>query len=133
MTSDGLEKDLVLSALSRIVFLRELVPRMKASGKAGQRIFVWGMPGGGQPANTADPNFERTKYVAGFANVHSNTVAANEALVLKLAPELKASGISVYGVNPGLLSTNIRKSARPLTCFEFFFENVIIAGGVMNE
>ena len=96
------------------------------------------MPGGNQVAAWDDPNFERTPYKGGFSIVHSTGVAGNEALVLKLAPELKPAGIEIFGVNPGLLQTGIRKSVvtpngpRGMSFFESVFE-WIIARGFIND
>jgi NAD(P)-dependent dehydrogenase (short-subunit alcohol dehydrogenase family) len=97
-TAEGLERDLAVSYLSRLAAIRELAPRLKTG-----RIFVMGYPGEGQKGDPADLNAER-EYKAWPQ--HMNTVAGNEVLVLdsvKRYPELR-----FFGLNPGLIKTNIR-------------------------
>jgi NAD(P)-dependent dehydrogenase (short-subunit alcohol dehydrogenase family) len=101
-TAEGLERDIAVSYLSRYAILREAGPRLKA----GARVFVMGYPGQGEKGNPGDLNSEQ-KY-ASFAT-HMNTVAGNEALVLDAAkrwPQAK-----FFGLNPGLIKTNIRANA----------------------
>lgn len=106
VTAEGLERDMAVSYLSRLVLLRELGPRLGKSRPTGAmrpRVFVMGFPGTGEAGTLGDLNAER-KYEP--FPVHMNTVAGNEALVLdgaKRHPEL-----GVFGLNPGLIKTNIR-------------------------
>lgn len=105
LTAEGIEKDMAVSCLSRLVVLRELVPRLPA----GARVGVWGMPGNGIPgANVDDLNAERGKYEGNFGWVHQNTVAGNEALVVHLAAQHTPSAVSFFGFNPGLIPTGLR-------------------------
>lgn len=105
-TEEGLEKDMATSCLSRLVILRELAPKLVA----GNRIFVYGMPGNGAVFPRKDDLNAEKHYEGGFGFVHMNTVGGNEALVLALAARAKASGLGVsyFGLNPGLLPTGLR-------------------------
>jgi NAD(P)-dependent dehydrogenase (short-subunit alcohol dehydrogenase family) len=99
VTSEGIERDMAVSTLSRHALLRSLAPRLRA----GARVFVMGFPGAGNLGDPADLNAER-----GYAAMpaHMNTVAGNEAIVLggkTRYPELR-----FFGLNPGLIKTRIR-------------------------
>ena len=98
-TPEGLERDLAVSYLSRLALLRELAPRLKA----GTRIFVMGMPGSGTKGDFGDLNAERAYESMA---VHLNTVAGNEALVLE--GQRRWPSLAFFGLNPGLIKTNIR-------------------------
>lgn len=107
-TSEGIERDLAVSYLSRLVMLREIGPRLgkgrtKPTGKP--RVFVMGMPGTNAQGNIEDLNSEKT-----FSPMpaHLNTVAGNEALVLYGARQYP--DINFYGLNPGLIKSNIRSN-----------------------
>lgn len=107
-TAEGLEKDLAVSYLSRWVMLRSLAPRLgkgRAGGAAARkpRVFVMGYPGNGQAGTLGDLNAERS-YSAFPA--HMNTVAGNEMLVLDGAS--RYPDLAIFGLNPGLIKTNIR-------------------------
>ncbi len=109
-TADGLERDMAVSCLSRLVILRELLPRLPANA----RVFVYGMPGNGAKFRFDDLNAEKG-YESGFGFVHINTVGGNEALVLHLAAAERAkpanaAKVALFGVNPGLLVTDIRSA-----------------------
>ena len=105
-TAEGLERDMAVSCLSRLVALRGLLPRLPT----GARVFVWGMPGNGAVTRLEDLNAEKS-YEGGFGFVHMNTVGGNEALVLHLAATERArGGAAVFGMNPGLIATGIRDS-----------------------
>lgn len=99
VTSEGIERDLAVSYLSRLVLLRALAPRLARR----TRVFVMGFPGTGQ-AGTLEDFDGATKYDA-FA-VHMNTVAGNEALVLDAVQ--RHPDLDVFGLNPGLIKTDIR-------------------------
>jgi hypothetical protein len=115
-TAEGLECDMAVSCLSRLVILRELLPRLPARA----RVFVVGMPGNGADNFRLDDLNAEKGYEGGFGFVHINTVGGNEALVLHLAAEQRAKaaaaknkaggggGVALFGVNPGLLPTGIR-------------------------
>lgn len=107
-TADGIERDLAVSYLNRLVILNQITPRLgnaRTVARMKPRVFVMGYPGGGQAGTLDDLNAEKS-YKAMPA--HMNTVAGNEVLVLDAAqryPHLK-----VFGLNPGLHKTDIRKN-----------------------
>lgn len=100
VTAEGLERDMAISFLSRLAVLRTLLPRLTA---ARPRVFIMGFPGTENLGDITDLNAER-----GYAamTVHMNTVAGNEALVIELARRHPEAGF--FGLNPGLIKTNIR-------------------------
>jgi NAD(P)-dependent dehydrogenase (short-subunit alcohol dehydrogenase family) len=105
-TAEGLERDMAVSYLSRLVILRELAPRLGKSRPAGKpkpRVFVMGFPGSGQSGTLDDLNAERSY---GAMRVHMNTVAGNEMLVLDAAR--RYANANFFGLNPGLIKTSIR-------------------------
>jgi NAD(P)-dependent dehydrogenase (short-subunit alcohol dehydrogenase family) len=106
VTTDGLERDMAVSALSRYAIVEGLVPRLAASQRERRhrpRVFVMGFPGAGGLGNPDDLNAEGP-YDA--MTVHLNTVAANEALVLWSKDRYPE--VAFYGLNPGGVRTNIR-------------------------
>jgi NAD(P)-dependent dehydrogenase (short-subunit alcohol dehydrogenase family) len=107
-TAEGLERDMAVSYLSRLVVLREIAPRL-GKNRTGQRaklkprVFVMGYPGTGQAGTLGDLNASKS-YSA--MTVHMNTVAGNEMLVLDAAT--RYPHVTFFGLNPGLIKTNIR-------------------------
>ncbi|MDR0776747.1 MAG: SDR family NAD(P)-dependent oxidoreductase [Azonexus sp.] len=107
-TAEGIEQDLAVSYLNRLVMLREMAPQLgkaRSASAAKPRVFLWGYPGTGQIGNPDDLNAEHA--YKPFAQ-HMNTVAGNEILVLDAAR--RYPHLNVYGVNPGLVKTNIRSN-----------------------
>lgn len=107
-TSEGLERDMAVSYFSRLVIINETIARLGKnlpSTNAKPRVFIMGYPGAGNIGKADDLNSEKS-YKA--LDVHLNTVAGNEMLVLDLAKKHK--NINFYGLNPGLLPTNIRSN-----------------------
>jgi len=105
-TAEGIERDLAISYLSRLVILREIAPRLgkdRAAAPLKPRVFIMGYPGTGQAGSLDDLNAEKS-YSA--RPVHMNTVAGNEMLVLDGAK--RYSNATFFGLNPGLIKTNIR-------------------------
>jgi NAD(P)-dependent dehydrogenase (short-subunit alcohol dehydrogenase family) len=107
-TAEGLERDMAVSYLSRALMLRDLAPRLgtQRTGNRGSlkpRVVIMGYPGSGQAGTLGDLNAERA-YSA--MTVHMNTVAGNEMLVLDAADRHRQ--LTVLGLNPGLIKTNIR-------------------------
>ncbi len=107
-TVEGIERDMAVSYLSRLVILRELGPRLGKDramerAKLKPRVFVMGYPGNGQAGTLGDLNAEKS-YSAMAA--HMNTVAGNEMLVLDAAKRYPDA--TFFGLNPGLIKTNIR-------------------------
>ena len=104
--SEGLERDMAVSFLNRLVMLREMAPRLgtaRAPGAPRARVFNMAYPGSGQIGTPDDLNAER-----GYKALvqHMNTVAGNEILVLDAAE--RYAGIDAFGLNPGMVKTAIR-------------------------
>jgi len=100
-TSEGIERDMAVSYLSRLALLRRLAPRLAPKA----RVFVMGFPGTGAAGNLNDLN-AKGAYKA--MDVHMNTVAGNEALVLDAVQRYPHA--SFFGLNPGLVKTDIRSN-----------------------
>ncbi len=108
VTEEGIERDMAVSFLNRLVMLRAMAPRLgsdRAKGQGRPRIFVMGFPGTGQAGNPADLNSEVAYKVM---SAHMNTVAGNEALVLDAVRRYPL--LEVFGLNPGLIKTAIRSN-----------------------
>lgn len=105
VTTEGIERDMAISYLSRLAIVQELAPRLaaKPTGAPAPRVFVMGFPGTGQLGDASDLNAERS-YDA--MAVHMNTVAGNEMLVID--GKRRYPNVSFFGLNPGLIKTNIR-------------------------
>ncbi|MEM9554253.1 MAG: SDR family NAD(P)-dependent oxidoreductase [Acidobacteriota bacterium] len=99
-SDDGVEIDLAVSYLSRFVILRGVAESLGANLEARARVFVMGAPGSNVAGNPSDLNSEE-RYAQLAA--HTQTVAANEALVLDATSRYPEIG--VYGLNPGLVAT----------------------------
>ncbi|KAM9909749.1 hypothetical protein OXX59_003303 [Metschnikowia pulcherrima] len=106
-TEEGLERDMAVSFLNRIVMLREIAPKLKSTRffASSPRVFVMAFPGNDQLGTIDDLNCEK-KY--GVMQAHMNTVAGNEALVYDSVAKYK--DLRFYGLNPGLVKTAIRNN-----------------------
>ena len=105
-TPEGIEKDLAVSFLSRVAVVRALADRLgtrRTAATRRPRIFIMGFPGTGEAGTPDDLNSEK-RYESMAA--HMNTVAGNEAFVLHAAKAYPRFG--VYGLNPGLIKSDIR-------------------------
>lgn len=104
-TSEGLERDMAVSYLNRLLLTNIIVPKMEGqAGPLGKpRLVFMGYPGSGQLGDPADLNATKA-YKA--MSAHMNTVAGNEALVLDAAR--RYPHLNVIGLNPGLVKTSIR-------------------------
>jgi NAD(P)-dependent dehydrogenase (short-subunit alcohol dehydrogenase family) len=110
-TPEGIETDMAASYLNRFVMLQEIVPRLgkprtgsfAAANFSRPRIFVMGFPGVSHAPNTNDFNSAKSY---SLQDAHMNTVVGNEALVLHYAQA--ASNVDVFGLNPGMIKTDIR-------------------------
>ncbi|GGA52705.1 SDR family NAD(P)-dependent oxidoreductase [Dyella nitratireducens] len=105
-TSEGIERDLAVSYLNRLVMLHAIAPQLgtrRVQSAMKPRVFLMGYPGGGQIGTFDDLNAEKS-YKA--FPVHMNTVAGNEMLVLDAAKRYPSA--TFFGLNPGLIKTNIR-------------------------
>lgn len=129
-TAEGIERDMAISYLSRYAMLNDIKGNLTKSFNTGTadlkpRVFIMAYPGTNQLGNPDDMNAEPSTY--SFLNAHMNTVAANEALVLKVAKD--SDNFNIYGLNPGLVKTGIRSNlygqgffARQLENFMSFFQ-----------
>lgn len=110
-TSEGIEKDFAVSFLNRLVILNEIIPRLGKNSNQNfgvepkPRVFVMGYPGAGQTGNINDLNSEKSY---GAVAAHMNNVAGNESIVLDF--KNRYPNINFYGLNPGLVKTNIRNN-----------------------
>ncbi|CCD24053.1 putative short-chain dehydrogenase/reductase NDAI_0C03930 [Naumovozyma dairenensis CBS 421] len=108
-TPEGIERDMAVSYLSRYMLIRELAGKMGKGlphNASKPRIFIMGFPGSGQLGDPENLNSDKKKYNA--LSTHSNTVAANEALVLDSKDRYK--NVEVFGLNPGIIKTEIRNN-----------------------
>jgi len=109
VTSEGLERDMAVSYLSRLALVREFATqlgRKRPEGSSKPRVFVMGFPGTGEAGSALDDLNAERAYKA--MAVHMNTVAGNEALVLDAARRYPHA--SFFGLNPGLIKTDIRSN-----------------------
>lgn len=107
-TAEGLEKDMAVSYLSRLVILHRIAARLgqqRPTATMKPRVFVMGAPGHGATGNLDDLNTEKA-YRAMTA--HTNTIAGNEILVLDAAE--RYPHLNIFGLNPGLVKSNIRSN-----------------------
>ncbi|RSM50448.1 oxidoreductase [Actinoplanes sp. ATCC 53533] len=105
-TSEGIERDMAVSYLSRLVILRGIAERLGTRRPAIEhrsRVFVMGYPGTGRAGTHDDLNAEKSYHTMA---VHMNTVAGNEMLVLDAARRYPHLG--VFGLNPGFIKSDIR-------------------------
>jgi NAD(P)-dependent dehydrogenase (short-subunit alcohol dehydrogenase family) len=107
-TPEGIERDMAVSYLSRLVIVREIGPRLgnnRPDASMKPRVFIWGFPGTGQTGKVDDLNAEKS-YRA--ISAHMNGVAGNEVLVLDSAK--RYPNANFFGVNPGGVKTDIRRN-----------------------
>lgn len=108
VTAEGIERDMAVSYLSRLVMLRQIAGRLgknRPDAVLKPRVFIMGYPGAGQTGQLDDLNAEKSY---GRMKVHMNTVAGNEMLVLDAVRRYPQANF--FGLNPGLISTNIRSN-----------------------
>lgn len=104
-TKEGLERDMAISYLSRLVILQQVAPRLGSALSTKTRVFIMGYPGSGKPGTPGDLNALQNYRTM---EVHMNTVAGNEIMVLDGAK--RYTNLSLYGLNPGFVKTNIRSN-----------------------
>jgi NAD(P)-dependent dehydrogenase (short-subunit alcohol dehydrogenase family) len=107
-TAEGIERDMAVSYLSRLVMIRETASRLGKNRPAASmrtRVFVMGFPGSGRIGKLDDLNSEKSY---GSMAAHSNTIAGNEILVLDSA--WRYPNASFFGLNPGGVKSNIRSN-----------------------
>jgi NAD(P)-dependent dehydrogenase (short-subunit alcohol dehydrogenase family) len=108
VTAEGIERDMAVSFLNRLVMLRAMASRLgtdRTGERLKPRVFVMGHPGTGQAGSLSDLNSEASY---GAFSAHMNTVAGNEALVLDSAARHPL--LEIFGLNPGIVKTAIRSN-----------------------
>ncbi|SMN20436.1 similar to Saccharomyces cerevisiae YKL107W Putative protein of unknown function [Maudiozyma saulgeensis] len=125
-TEEGIERDMAISYLSRYIILKGIQSQLTKTFKtndiqAKPRVFVMGFPGNNNAGNPDDMNGKPENY--NFLKVHMNTVAANEALVLHYAKE--TTSFNIFGLNPGIIKTNIRTNLTGTGFLARMMENVM--------
>ena len=104
---EGIEMDTAVSFLSRFYMARLLAQSktLKAPSPTRKpRLFIMGFPGHEGPPQMEDFNWENKTNWQPWA-AHMNGVIGNDALVEKMAKFHPS--INVYGLNPGILKTDI--------------------------
>lgn len=102
---EGIELDMAVSHLSRFVMVHAVAERFgtnRGVDRPKPRVFIMGFPGQEQRATVDDFNSERTY---SWNAAHLNTVVGNEALVLDCAERYPS--VNFYGLNPGIMKSNI--------------------------
>jgi NAD(P)-dependent dehydrogenase (short-subunit alcohol dehydrogenase family) len=124
-TPEGIERDMAVSYLSRMVIIREIGPRLgnnRPDASMKPRVFIWGFPGTGQTGKVDDLNAEKS-YRA--ISAHMNGVAGNEVLVLDSAK--RYPNANFFGVNPGGVKTDIRRNLFGGHTFVFRFVETMMS------
>ena len=126
---EGVELDLAVSFLSRLAILRTVLERQQL--KPTCRLFIMGFPGYANQYPVGDLNSEKS-YALWAA--HMNTVVANEALVKYLADYKQGAStatqpIHAFGLNPGLIKTDIRASILGKGWLSYFVEGTRCGDG----
>ena len=106
-TAEGIERDMAISYLSRLVHPARASPRVSegpAGGSDEAARVRHGLPGYRASRHARRPQCREVLQRAWA--VHMNTVAGNEMLVLDSAK--RYPNASFFGLNPGLIKTNIR-------------------------
>lgn len=102
VNSEGVELDMAVSYLSRFVIMKSLEKKLSTGSQSKPKVFIMGFPGMSVKASVNDLNTEKS-YNAGTA--HYNTIIGNESLVHHYA---ESSEFSCFGLNPGLIKSEIR-------------------------
>jgi len=108
-TNEGLEKDLAVSYLNRLAMLNIIVPKLKSVPNSlgfTPRVFLMGFPGNNQLGDKLDDLNQEKSY--GVISAHMNTVAGNEALIVE--NQDRYPNVKFFGLNPGIVKTNIRSN-----------------------
>lgn len=110
---------MAVSHLSRLAIGHEIGERLGKSRPENAmkpRVFIMGYPGTGQIGLLDDLNAD-SSYGPMAVHMNMNTVAGNEAFVLNAA-KLYPS-VNFFGLNPGIISTNIRSNLMGRNTFRF--------------
>lgn len=93
-TTEGIERDMAISYLSRLVILRAIAPRLgqdRPETTMKPRVFIMGFPGSGQAGTLDDLNAE--KYY-GAIHVHMNTIPATRCSLSTRQPAIQTRPFS---------------------------------------
>jgi hypothetical protein len=115
---------MAISHLSRFVILREIADKIgnsRTDKSTKVRVFIWGFPGGERKADLDDFNSERNYK---WSVTHSNTVLGNEALVLESVERFP--NVNFFGMNPGIISSNIMSGVLGNNSFLLKFQQIIV-------
>ncbi|MDH3292565.1 MAG: SDR family NAD(P)-dependent oxidoreductase [Gemmatimonadota bacterium] len=96
---------MAVSHLSRFVMVHAVTERLgttRGTSRLKHRVFIVGFPGQERRATVDDFNSERAY---DWNAAHHNTVVGNEALVLDCAERYPS--VNFYGLNPGIMKSNI--------------------------
>ncbi|KAJ3301336.1 hypothetical protein HDV03_001033 [Kappamyces sp. JEL0829] len=110
LTDEGIEVDLATSFLSRMAVCKQIIHDGKMGTKRPHpdnkpRVFIMGYPGKETKPDTDDFMAQKSYDPV---QVHNNTIVGNEALINWMAEKDKL--VHVYGLNPGMIQTDLRKN-----------------------
>ncbi|MFD4830673.1 SDR family NAD(P)-dependent oxidoreductase [Streptomyces uncialis] len=105
LTEDGIEQNFAINYLARFLLTERLLPELE---KGRARIVNIAGAGMNKPVLDLDslPGIPRLSPLKTFMQ----SQVANDLWTLDLAERLKATGVVVTGVMPGMVATNIRKN-----------------------
>jgi NAD(P)-dependent dehydrogenase (short-subunit alcohol dehydrogenase family) len=108
---DGIEKMFVVNFLGHFVLVNRLLPMMVARG-AGRIVHV-GSRSGYRRAPPAGIDFDNLRGEKGFdaGEAYGRSKLANALFSLELARRLEGSGVTSNVIHPGLVVTNIARTA----------------------
>jgi NAD(P)-dependent dehydrogenase (short-subunit alcohol dehydrogenase family) len=108
---DGIEKMFVVNYLGHFVLVEHLLPMMKAVG-TGRVVNVGSRSGyGSAPAVGIDFDNLRGEGVFDAQEAYGRSKLANALFSLELAAQLKGTGVTSNVLHPGLVKTNIVRTA----------------------
>ncbi|KAJ3273399.1 hypothetical protein HDV01_004469 [Terramyces sp. JEL0728] len=127
-TKEGIEIDMAVSCLSRFSILKYFATKKfgasRSDRNAKPRLFLMGYPGKEISLENVDDLNSEKNY--NLMNAHMNTVVANDSFVTHFAKSLPNA--NVYGLNPGLIKTEIRDNALGKgSWLSYFAESIISA------
>lgn len=118
----GIEKTFVVNFLGHFVLTNHLLPRMRKAGR-GRIVHVSSRSGYRQaPAEGIDFDNLRGEKDFDAGEAYGRSKLANALFSLELAKRLQDTGITSNAIHPGLVKTNIARTAPALarTAFELF-------------
>jgi NAD(P)-dependent dehydrogenase (short-subunit alcohol dehydrogenase family) len=114
---DGIERVWATNVLGPHLLTQLLLPALIEAGRRGSAriVNVASTQAGGLDA--ADPEFQRRKYNG--LTAYSQGKQANRMLTWELAEKLKGSGVTANAMSPGLVKTELNRSAKGLMGLAF--------------